>query len=83
VERLGDIYFRLSALDPTNAEYQKKRENYIRQLAEINFLRQLEKDQISNLSRWVTIENFSWSKGGFGSVTMANFSIKNSLPLPV
>jgi len=30
VERLGDIYFRLSALDPTNAEYQKKREIYIR-----------------------------------------------------
>lgn len=31
----------------------------------------------------VTIANYTWSKGGFGSVGLATFTIKNDNPFPV
>lgn len=49
----------------------------------MNALRQEEKEQRANPEKFVTIEQFSWSKGGFDNIMMVNFSIKNSLPWPV
>ena len=40
-------------------------------------------DKTSQPHHYVTIENFSWSTDGFGTVMMANFTIKNSLASPV
>jgi hypothetical protein len=46
-------------------------------------LAELRKDQENRPEIWVTIENFSWTKDGFGAVMMANFTIRNALPWPV
>ena len=83
VDRFLAIYARLSNLDPTNDEYRKKRDNYSKQIADINSRRQQEMAQAATPEKFVTIENFSWSKGKFGRVMRANFSIKNSLSWPV
>jgi len=40
-------------------------------------------DKVSRPHRYVTIDKFSWSRDGFGTVMMAKFTIKNSLGLPV
>src|SRR5215203_3571012 len=33
--------------------------------------------------RFILMSDFSWSKGGFGTVMIAHFSLKNSLPWAV
>src|SRR5262245_44527679 len=67
VDRFVPIYNRLSALDPKNDEYRKKADYYSKRLVEMNALRYEEKNQRANPENYVTIEQFSWSKGGFDS----------------
>jgi hypothetical protein len=40
-------------------------------------------DKASRPHHYVTIEKFSWSKDGFGTVMMANLALKNGLASPV
>jgi len=40
-------------------------------------------DQLKNPLTYVKLENFSWEKSGFGSVMVANFTLKNELPYAV
>jgi predicted RNA-binding Zn-ribbon protein involved in translation (DUF1610 family) len=43
----------------------------------------LKRDETDNPERYLKIESFSWSKGGFDTVMIANFSIRNTLPWAV
>jgi hypothetical protein len=70
--KLHDIYYRLAGLEPGNLEFRKMREQFAKRLEVEN-----------NPKAFVTIENFSWTKGGFETVMIANFRIKNALPWPV
>jgi hypothetical protein len=38
---------------------------------------------LANPETYVVIEDFSWTKQGFGNIMEANFTIKNSLPWAV
>jgi hypothetical protein len=80
---LHRIYYRLSYLDPTNDEYKKKREILSKQIDARAEKQSLEQSQTKTPEKHVTIENFSWSKGGFDTVMIANFTIKNALPWTV
>jgi hypothetical protein len=76
VDKQGSLYLRLSQLDPSNATYAKK-------LVDLEAKKLEEQDKFSHPENLVLIENFSWSKEGFGNVMAANFVIKNKLPWPV
>lgn len=88
------LYVRLNKLEPTNADYEKNRASLARRIAEDKQRKQQEADQLAQRKqqeadrlahpeRFVTIERFSWSTGGFGSVMEANFTIQNALPWAV
>jgi hypothetical protein len=79
MDRIHTLYLNLTTLDPKNEDYKKKKEAIAKQLGEAV----RKQDQASNPERFVTIESFSWSKEGFGSIMEASFTIKNSLPWAV
>jgi hypothetical protein len=73
-ERLRDAYYRLASLEPAVKEYDAKGKYYAKKVEE-----KLELEDMSrNPGRYVSMENFSWSKDGFGTVMMANFVIRNN-----
>src|SRR5262249_5054163 len=77
------LYTKLSELDPSSRDYRSKRESIEQQLTKKRVTEALLSNQKANPQNYVFLENFSWSKEGFGSVMVANFSIKNTLPWPV
>jgi hypothetical protein len=83
VDTLHSLYLRLSLLDPSNASYAKKRDSFAIQLADLQAKELEEKEKFTHPENLVSIENFSWTKEGFGNVMEANFVIRNKLPWPV
>ncbi len=80
LETLQTIYSRLSDLEPSNRDFKNRRDALERQIGQRKEAQALLDLQRKYPHQYVQIENFSWSKGGFGSVMIANFSIKNNLP---
>jgi len=72
LEKVYVAYARLVQLDPDNHEYKQKRESSYTQWQE-----QIE--QAKHPENYVKLENFSWEKGGFDNIMIANFTIKNHL----
>lgn len=70
------VYAELSELEPDNNEFKKRRSALFEQKFKLE-------EQLRNPKNFVEIENFTWSKEGFGNVMVANFLIKNGLPWPV
>jgi hypothetical protein len=83
LEGLHSLYDGLSTLDPGNSDYLKKRDSLAKQIADANLKKSLDDQQTSHPENFVSIENYTWSKEGFGNVMEANFVIKNKLPWPV
>jgi hypothetical protein len=77
------LYSRLVVLDPANRQYRSKADALNKQVGEARAKRELQETQRTHPEKFVSIESFSWSKEGFGSVMEANFTIKNSLPWPI
>jgi len=83
IEGQARIYRQLSDLEPNSRDFRSKRESLEKQISQkIEAQARLELQQ-KNPTLFVTLENFSWSKEGFGNVMIANFSIKNTLPWPI
>ena len=89
LESRYDLYTRLASLDSNNRDYQlardalakqveDKRRAFEKQLGEQRERDQRDREQLDHPERYVTIENTSWSKGGFDNVMITNFSIRNS-----
>lgn len=70
------IYKKLTELAPGNAAYTEKRNEYLSKIA-------LAATYQSNPERALEIANFSWEKGGFGSVQLVRFTVKNSAPFAI
>jgi hypothetical protein len=83
LDALNRGYQRLNYLDPTNQEYKNKLDAVSKQMEAREQKNRLERDQADSPERYMKIENFSWSKGGFDTVMIANFSIRNTLPWSV
>jgi len=75
-ERNLSIYRQLLQLDPKNQKYRDKVAHYAGRQREAQGMK-------TNPSRYVKIVDFSWHTDGFGSVMVATFTIKNSLPVSV
>lgn len=83
IDRLHQIYSQLASLDPKNKSFQTKRDALNKKIEEKRAVQAMWDDQVRNPERYVSIESFSWSVGGFDTVMIANFAIKNSLPWAV
>lgn len=83
IDSLYRINDRLSHLEPNDSEHRKKASALLKQITERNRKRDAEREQLQNPENYVKIENFSWSKDGFDTVMVANFSIANKLPWAV
>jgi hypothetical protein len=61
------------------ANAERHSESLAKQIAVINQEKQQAAEQLAHPEKFVTIENFSWSKEGFGTVMEATFTIGNAL----
>lgn len=74
------LYARLAHLDPSNAQYAKERDRIAAQVRAIEAERQRTKELEQarrNPEKFLEIVDFRWSKTGFGTVMVANFTVKN------
>ena len=83
IEAQLNIYERLAGLDRSNKEYAKQVSLLKPKVDALREARELAADQLRNPRKYVTLSNFRWSKGGFGTVMLASFTIKNELPFDV
>jgi hypothetical protein len=71
-----DIYDELQHLDPANKSYNEKWYSFAQAVWKTE-------DQQKSPWKFVSIQKWSWTKGGFDTVMIADFAIKNELPWPV
>lgn len=69
-------YAELVRLAPGNATYSEKLSHY-------RGLKALAATYEENPERALEITKFSWEKGGFGSVQLVHFTVKNNAPFPI
>lgn len=79
-ESLRRVYANLTELEPNNRDFKLRLDGLEKQISLKKEAQALLEMQQQYPERYVVIEKFSWSKGGFGSVMIANFSVKNNLP---
>jgi len=77
------IYSALAELDPSNKDYASKKSGIEPALLKAQHAKWVADDQGRNPQDYVFVVDFSWEKGGFGSVMLASFTLKNELPWPV
>lgn len=70
------IYGELVTLAPTNTEFIEKREQYNALVAKAAAYEEHPEQALE-------ITRFSWEKGGFGSVQLVHFTVKNSAPFAI
>lgn len=70
------IYARLAELQPSNEEFTRKRWEYAGK-------RRLAETYLTNPERALQITRFNWQKGGFGSIQLVSFTVKNDASFPI
>lgn len=80
IENQYRIYAKLVELVPADRNFVIKLDNVRKQFERQRDAQALLEAQRRDPTDYVTIENWSWAKGGFDNVMIANFTIKNSLP---
>lgn len=84
------LYARLFHLDPKNENYQKEKQRLqeYQDIAEQQAAeKQRREDELREAryhpEKFIKIVDFSWQKGGFGSVMLVKFTIKNTAPIDI
>jgi hypothetical protein len=93
--RIYGVYSELADLDPTNKEYAAKKqasEALVREMRDkltaqgriaTPRIDEEAQDQTLHPKKYVRLMDFSWDKGGFGTVMVASFTVANSLSYPI
>lgn len=74
------VYGELVTLAPANTEYSRKRDEYA---AIVSKAEREASMYESNPETALELENFNWEKGGFGSVQLVRFTVRNSAPFDI
>jgi hypothetical protein len=84
------LYTQLVDLDPKSDAYKRERDRLkaiVKAQEDKNLKAQAEKlrieNAIENPEKFLEITKWSWSKGGFGAIMIATFTIKNTSPFDI